>query len=177
MNGQEKPSSLIPRHPFFAGFDDIFNTPFFTNDFGTAPSFFTDMDRHANGIAPRAYFPRLGEGMVGRGYEISENEKEFRLAMDVPGVKAADIKLQLEGGEGSSRKVIHLSGERKFQRGDTTTESKFKKSITIDDTSVDTSKITANLADGVLVLTAPKKNEKPTSVQAIPITEQPHAHL
>eukprot|EP00957_Ditylum_brightwellii_P130051 9919586-Ditylum_brightwellii.AAC.1 len=50
-------------------------------------------------------------------------KKEFHLAMDAPGMKEIDIKSQLEGGEWS-RKVIHLSSEQKFQRGDAMKGSK-----------------------------------------------------
>ena len=57
----------------------------------------------------------------------------------------------------------------------TSSESKFEKSFTMD-RSVDTTKITANLTDGVLVITAPKDPES-NDVKKISIVEGPPVAL
>ncbi|KAK1746991.1 hypothetical protein QTG54_002335, partial [Skeletonema marinoi] len=45
-------------------------------------------------------------------YEVSENSKQFRLAVDVPGVKANDIKVDLE----RDGRVLHMTGHRRLKR-------------------------------------------------------------
>lgn len=103
------------------------------------------------------------------GYEITEHEGKYQIAVDVPGVKASDMTIKLEN-EG---RVLHISGGRKVTKGDTVSETKFEKRFTIGD-NIDTEHISANLADGVLLLTAPKVEKKEKPVQTIAITEGPH---
>ena len=54
-------------------------------------------------------------------------------------------------------RLSHLSGGCKVEKDDSGTETRVDKRFTFDE-SVDTSKITANLADGMLVGSAPKKD-------------------
>jgi HSP20 family protein len=97
-------------------------------------------------------------------YEITEDNKKFKLTVDVPGVKKSDIKLHLED-EG---RVLKLTGERKMQKKDgSVSEMKFEKHFFIDK-GIDLHRITANLSNGVLFVSAPKK---PENVRDISITE------
>ena len=100
------------------------------------------------------------------GYEIHEDDNKFQLSIDVPGVKAADMKVQVEQGG----RLLHLTGGRRVQKeGGSVTETRFDERFTLAE-NVDATKITANLADGVLVVTAPKKVIEPTKIV---ITEGP----
>jgi len=146
--------SLIPSN-FFSGFDDYFMTPFPTSPLLSSPTLLTTFDRNPETILHRAS-PR---------YEITEDDKQFQLALDVPGVKAADLKVQLEHGG----RVVRVSGERKMKEGRVASESRFEKAFTLDST-IDVENIKANLSDGVLVVTAPKK-AKENIVTTIAITE------
>jgi len=67
-------------------------------------------------------------------------------------------------------KVLHISGGRKIVKGDEIAETKFSKRFTIGD-NVDIDKMTANLSDGVLTLTAPVKEEVKPEPKRITITE------
>lgn len=152
---------IIPAHSFFSGFDDFLSTPLFMDQQVTVP------------IIPN-YERQGGANSVLRRsspcYEVTEDEKQFQLAVDVPGVKAGDLNIQLEQGG----RVLRLSGGRKVRSSDgkSVHESKFEKSFTMD-RSIDSSQISANLADGVLVITAPK-HTKQDEVQKIVVTEYPH---
>jgi HSP20 family protein len=84
-------------------------------------------------------------------YEMSENDKEFKLAVDVPGVKPGDMKVKLE----QDGRVLRLTGERKIQDGSWKSEMKFEKAFLLDK-KIQSDKITANFSDGVVVITAPK---------------------
>lgn len=152
-------------HPFFGnGFDEFFApTPFFRDPFFDSPMPVIPKLLRAEDMALYRSSP---------GYEINESDGKYQIAVDVPGVKASDVKVNLE----NDGKVLHISGGRKVEKDDAVTETKFEKRFTIGD-NVDTDKLAANLADGVLVLTAPKleKKEKPT--KQIPITVGPHKKL
>jgi len=138
----------------FRGFDDFFSVSPFASGTNFSP-FLTNLESHADAVLRRS----------SPCYEITEDDDKFRLAVDVPGVKASDMTVQLEHGG----RVLRLWGGRKVERAGQVTETRFEKSFTIDQT-VDASKITANLADGVLIVTAPK-NPVQTDVLKIPITQ------
>jgi HSP20 family protein len=98
--------------------------------------------------------------------EITEDEREFKLAVDVPGVKAGDMKINLE----QDGRVLRLTGERKIQDGNWTSACNFERAFLLDK-QVQADKIAANLSDGVLIITAPKVHNEQKSVVEIPITE------
>lgn len=144
--------------------------PFFAHDdfFGPSPwvrdPFFTDMVPMSVLNIERDPFMVLRRSSP--GYEIREDDNKFQLSIDVPGVKAADMKVELE----QDGRLLHLSGGRKVEKEGSVTETRFDKRFLIAE-SVDTSKITANLADGVLVVSAPKKQIEEEKTTTIAITE------
>eukprot|EP00980_Cylindrotheca_fusiformis_P025206 scaffold13271_cov110-Cylindrotheca_fusiformis.AAC.9 len=92
------------------------------------------------------------------GFQVHEDEKSYSFSVDVPGVKAEDMKMELV----DKNQALHLSGHRKFKNGDTVKETKFERRFTID-SDVDVEKINADLSNGVLTITAPKK--KPAELE------------
>jgi HSP20 family protein len=99
-------------------------------------------------------------------YEVTENDKQFRLAVDVPGVKPDHMKIELE----NNGRVLHISGDRKEKTDTSYKAFKFDKRFTLG-RDLDTSKIAAHLSDGVLVLTAPKMEKLPPTKQQIEIIQ------
>lgn len=97
-----------------------------------------------------------------------DHSTEFVLEVDLPGVKANDVSLTIEDG------TISIRASRQVRTAgiNSSKASIISKSYSIDETHVDLSKIKANLADGVLVLTAPKKNDGKSVSKAIPITTE-----
>lgn len=88
--------------------------------------------------------------------DISETEKEITLLADMPGVKAADLKIDLRDD------VLTLIGEATAPEGTEETDvvreyrtGKYYRQFTISDV-IDQSKIEAVLTDGVLRLALPK---------------------
>jgi HSP20 family protein len=146
--------------PVFAGFDDLFApTPFFHRDpIMDHMMIFPNLERQTDSVLVRS----------SPGYEINETDDTYQIAVDVPGVKAGDMSVQLE----NDGKVLHISGGRKIVNDNTITETKFEKRFTIGK-NVDMEKVTANLADGVLVLSAPKIEKKEKPVLTITIMEGP----
>jgi HSP20 family protein len=144
-----------------AGFGDFFSGPLMLRDpmMEMLMPVIPGMDRDADSIL-RVTSP---------GYEIHEVDGKYtQICVDVPGVKAEDMTVNVEH-EG---KVLHISGGRKTVRDGTTTEMKFEKRFTIGK-NIDIEKMTANLSHGVLKLTAPVKQEEAKPVHTIAITEGP----
>jgi HSP20 family protein len=101
-------------------------------------------------------------------YEVHEDDTKFQFSLDVPGVKPEDITVQVE----QNGSALHLSGGRKIQRGDEVIETRFEKRFRLG-RNIDASKITANLSDGVMIVTAPKDLSKEQVVK-ISVTQNPH---
>lgn len=129
--------------------DDFFTDPTFFRGPPTLTNFKADTMLHSS--------PK---------YEVTQNDKQFRLAVDVPGVKPDQMKIELE----NDGRVLHMSGGRKAKTDTSYEEYKFDKRFTLGK-NVDTSKITAHLADGVLVLTAPKVEKLPPTKHEIAIVQ------
>jgi HSP20 family protein len=76
---------------------------------------------------------------------FTEAENHFSLAVDMPGLKKADLKLEIQG------QSLSVSGESKREG----TSRTYRRVFTLPE-SVDTSKIEAKFEDGVLELHLPK---------------------
>jgi HSP20 family molecular chaperone IbpA len=89
-----------------------------------------------------------------------EDDKEIRYSIDVPGVKAMDMEVTVKEG------YLHVSGSRKTSStdGKTIKKARFARSFLLDQDFVDVSKMKANLSDGVLDVTVPKK-PKPNPIK------------
>jgi HSP20 family protein len=113
------------------------------------------------------------EKMERRNYDcapstnIMETNDDFKLQMAVPGVKKEDIKIDLE------KNVLNISSEKSAEEKDTEGEKytrrefaygTFCRSFTLPDT-INTDKIGAEVKDGILTVTLPKKAETKVSKQ------------
>lgn len=92
--------------------------------------------------------------------DISEGEREFRIQMDLPGVKADHLEIDLENQTltvKASRENELPEGfqSRRRERPDT---GRFERSFTLG-TSVDADNIAAHLDSGVLQITLPKSDK------------------
>ena len=124
------------------------------------------------------YYYRLQDNCankIGRGcntrissprYEITDNEDVFRVALDVPGVKAEDIRISLEDND----QVLSIAGRRETGASDSSRfTARFAQRFFVDQT-VDVEKFSASLENGVLVVTAPKDLKRTEmNVRTIPI--------
>ena len=153
-------------HPIFGpGFDEFFApTPFFRDPFEAMPIFdhqWLSLDDDTSRLV-----------RASPGYEIHERDGVYQITVELPGVKAADMTVQVE----EDGRLLHISGGRKIEKEHGVTETKFDKKFTIGD-NVETEKMTANLADGILVLKAPKKAIQEPAKITVPITEGPHKEM
>jgi HSP20 family protein len=99
-------------------------------------------------------------------YEITDNEQEMKIVLDVPGVDASNIDVSID----NSHNVLSVSGHRERSENGSSYTYRFSQSFSLDP-SVELDKFTANLKNGVLVVTAPKDLKRiEASIRKIPIT-------
>ena len=129
-------------------------------------------------LAPLQFHPIFIESLVKQpsfkcdtysGINNASNEAEFRVEMDMPGMKQADLNVTVEEEMG----LVSVEGIRKYtnSKGETTKKARVSKTFSVDTATVDISKLQANLSEGVLVVTAPKKPKsapRKITVTAIP---------
>ncbi len=124
-------------------------TPFMTpyrraasNDiFSEMERLFSDFNRTPVAANNKTYFDAA--------YDVSENEKTYNLAVDLPGFKKEDVHIDLK------ENTVSIRGERKRESGDEKFVMYFERNFTMP-TNVDTEKVEAQFEDGVLTLILPK---------------------
>lgn len=110
-------------------------------------------------------------GVYSPRYELTDDDVEFKLAVDLPGVKAQDIDVKLEH-EGQ---FLSIAGRRETKGENYEFVSSFSQCFALDPT-IDLDHFSATLKDGVLIVSAPKdlkKLEEP--FRSIPVTEMSSA--
>lgn len=91
--------------------------------------------------------------------DISEDEKEYLIKAELPGVTKEDVRLTVENG------TLRISGERKFEKEDKDDKKKyhrverfygsFVRSFTVPENG-DAAKVSATFTDGMLAVHLPK---------------------
>jgi HSP20 family protein len=99
-------------------------------------------------------------------YSITQDEKQVKMVVTVPGAKASDVKLDLD----EDNRTLRISGETQFENEGLSVHSKFDKSFTLD-RNLDISGVAAEFDNGVLTITAPKFEEIKDSVRRIDVVD------
>jgi HSP20 family protein len=133
--------NLIPRNQIF-DFDSLFNDFF--------PGFGRSRLSASN-----------GGSMAGMRVDVHENDKEFEIHADLPGVKKSDIEVTLENDILTVSASKNTESEKK-DKGKVVWRERSSGSISRSfSVSPGTSEkdVKANFEDGVLTLTVPKKQQ------------------
>mmetsp|Transcript_15267 Transcript_15267/g.22539 ORF Transcript_15267/g.22539 Transcript_15267/m.22539 type:complete len:189 (-) Transcript_15267:104-670(-) len=97
--------------------------------------------------------------------KVIEDDTKYEVLLDVPGVKAKDIKVQLE----ENGTVISIKAQRKSRDDEEMVEHEIEKRLSLA-SNVDQGRVTANVEDGVLLVTL-KKLDQIDAIKDIPVTE------
>lgn len=100
----------------------------------------------------------IGEGRL--PLDLYEDEHNYYVHAEMPGVKKKDINLQLE------RAVLTITAERKQKNKDGEQSFSYTRSVTVGD-DVIADKVSAKFEDGVLTVTLPKKEERKPKAIAV----------
>jgi HSP20 family protein len=101
---------------------------------------------------------------------VSEDEKEYRIRMELPDVKKEDVHVNMDNG------VLIVQGERKEEKEEKGVRfhrrelsyGKFVRRFTLPE-EIDESRIQANYRDGMLNLILEKAKVKSVKVKEIPV--------
>ena len=99
-------------------------------------------------------------------YSITQDEKQVKMVVTVPGAKVSDVKLDLD----EDNRTLRISGETKLENKGLSVHSTFDKSFTLD-LNLDISGVAAEFDNGVLTITAPKFQEIKDSVRRIDVVD------
>ena len=113
------------------------------------------------GILSRNIIPSLLQAELNE-YETDE---AIEVAIEVPGVKAEDITVQVED-EG---RILRLKGERSIKSKDGTSfsSSKFDKMFSIDPSAINVDEISVSLDSGIITVHLPKIEKKANETHLI----------
>lgn len=144
---------------------DIFSIPFTLNSL---------FNQHYGGQIQRGASSSIEQPQSGGPrYDILEDDKTMELLLDVPGIRADDISIELQrGGE-----VLKVSGTRRvrhYGRGRQLYSSEFDQMFSLDRDMIDVEKMSVTLEDGLLRISAPKRKRKRADrkMKKIPIVER-----
>jgi HSP20 family protein len=103
--------------------------------------------------------------------DITEDEKEYLVKAELPGLKKEEVKVTVEEG------VMTIAGERKVEKEEKTKKyhrverayGKFERSFTLPD-KADATKVNAEFKDGVLQVHLPKTDKPESKALEVKIT-------
>jgi HSP20 family protein len=139
-------------------FDDFFPRSLSMSAFPPMP-FLRHFDRDASAIL-RSSSP---------AYEISEDDDHFQVTLDLPGVAPEECTLSVE----DDGRVIRLRCGKKVESENVFAETRFEQSFRLGQ-YIDPAQISANLADGVMVVNAPKDGLR-SGKKSIQVKSEPHS--
>jgi HSP20 family protein len=112
------------------------------------------------------FFDRMGGGNW-PSVEVSETDKEIKVAAELPGLDEKDVHVELANG------VLAIAGEKRTETEDKDRRfsersyGRFERRIAVED--VDEDKISAAFKNGVLTVTLPKVAQAQAKVKRIAI--------
>lgn len=127
-----KRTYLYPMLPNFSDFDRFF-----------------DLDFPLVG-RPSRYLEGFGEAAPATDY--FEDEQNFYVRAELPGVKKDDVDLEVQGD------AISLTAERKVKEGNKEQTYRYERNLRLPD-GVDREGLSAKFEDGILTITLPKAEE------------------
>ncbi|HEX6104343.1 MAG TPA: Hsp20/alpha crystallin family protein [Gemmatimonadales bacterium] len=112
--------------------------------------------------------PKVFESMWSPSVDFSENEKEYIVRVEAPGIAKEDLEVNVEG------QTLTVSGRRDFEKEEKTEDyfwrereaGKFVRAIQFP-TAIDKAKIEATYQDGIMTVRLPKT--EPTAKTRIPV--------
>ena len=102
--------------------------------------------------------------------DITEDDKEYLVKAELPGMKKEDVKVSVENG------VVSICGERKFEKEEKTKKyhrversyGKFERSFTLPELA-DPAKVKAEYKEGVLTVHLPKSEKAAAAVTQVKV--------
>jgi HSP20 family protein len=137
---------------------------FLSQAFGMLDSLFAELERD---LSRSFYAPMPASFRLGPAMDITERDDAVVVTVDVPGLDADDIHIELDDGRLTVRGTREMSSGDGYHRAERAVGS-FARSVHLP-AAVDEDKVTATLDRGVLEIVVPKRAE--SKARRIPITD------
>ena len=129
----------------------------------TMPSIFNRMDRVIDGFFNSNEYAHIRRPK----YNVIENEKDYSVLMEIPGINKEDISIEYDND------VLTISSKKEYSEDSETHFNRFEnlevnKSFYLPE-DIDAKKIDAQLKNGILEITIPRKTPIKTKVKKIAI--------
>jgi len=120
---------------------------------------FNALDNALEGSMTANTWPAMGAERQPRA-DILEGEKDFRIVMEMPGVRNSDLELSLEDDtlNVKAERIAAVPEDYKARRRELLDKVVLRRSFSLGN-AVDADRIQANLQDGVLTITLPKSQK------------------
>ncbi len=120
---------------------------------------FNALDNALEGSMTANAWPAVGAERQPRA-DILEGEKDFRIVMDMPGVRNSDLELSLEDDtlNVKAERLAAVPADYKPRRRELLDKVVLRRSFNLGN-AVDADGIQANLQDGILTITLPKSQK------------------
>ena len=87
-------------------------------------------------------------------FHVKDDHDRVQLVVPFPGIKGKDLSVDLNGS------LLTISGTRQIEQGHSRKRFKFSKGFSLDP-CLDSSQMTAQWSDGVLIVSAPRRKSSP----------------
>ena len=120
---------------------------------------FNALDNALEGSMTANTWPAMGAERQPRA-DVLEGEKDFRIVMEMPGVRNSDLELSLEDDtlNVKAERIAAVPEDYKARRRELLDKVVLRRSFSLGN-AVDADRIQANLQDGVLTITLPKSQK------------------
>ncbi len=115
----------------------------------------------------------LNRGTISPNMDLSENDKEYNVSLELPGINEKDIDINVDNG------ILSIQGEKSHSEDEKDKDyyvlersyGKFYRSFTLPN-NVDENNVSAKLKDGVLKISLPKTSTKDSSTKKVEIKSE-----
>lgn len=157
------------------------------HSFAVSPApMYMELDRIFDGFFT-GYFPPVrrkdaetvaNESLIRPNLDISGDEKQYFVTVEVPGVSESDLLVEVENG------ALVISGEKKYEHSTEEGQENGKQYIRLERSfgsfrrtlhlpdDVDSASITASCKDGLLTITLPRKAKAEEHIRRIAVDRQ-----
>jgi HSP20 family molecular chaperone IbpA len=139
-------------------FEDVFYEPFAIQQrLMSRPSFLLP------GAPDKA---SLALGVPKQTYEVSQDEKQIQIKVNVPGTEASDVIVQMD----EETRLLKISGKSIREDKGISVHSSFERTFSMN-RDIDISQISARMENGALLIIAPKYDKVKDSMRRIDIVD------
>ena len=109
------------------------------------------------------FLTQVGCKFTDDNIRFNENEKQFRVEIDLPGVKKENLEVTSEGEQ------FYISASRTVTKNGGSKDETYTRSFSVNPTMYDTSTLGCTLQDGMLVITLSRKVQPKKEIKVVQV--------